>query len=91
MAKPKSQLDHAQGAASKVSFDDFIEMLNSPKRLAWLNFYTGFVRGLASVIGAAIAIVLIGLAVTYLGGIPLIGEFIKQVGQAAGQAAPASM
>ncbi len=86
MAKPKPQIDQATEASSKVNMDDFIRLLNSPKRLAWLNFSTGFIRGLASVIGAAIAIVLIGLAVTYLGGIPLIGEFIKQVGQAAGQA-----
>ncbi len=91
-SKQQRELDAAVGASSKVSMSDFIELLNSPKRLAWLNFYTGFIRGLASVIGAAIAIVLIGAAVTYLGGIPLIGEFIQKIGQAAGQAAvPPSM
>lgn len=88
---PKSEqsreLEAAALASSKVSMRDFVEMLNSPKRLAWLNFYTGFIRGLASVVGAAIAIVLIGAAVAYLGGIPLIGEFIQKIGEAAGMTA----
>jgi len=87
-SEKNKQLDAATAAAGKVSLNEFVELLNSPKRLAWLNFYTGFIRGLASVIGVAIAIVLLGLAVTYLGGIPLIGEFIQKVGQAASQGVP---
>jgi hypothetical protein len=83
-SEQKQELDAAVMASSKVSMRDFVEMLNSPKRLAWLNFYTGFIRGLAGVVGAAIAVVLIGAAVVYLGGIPVIGEFIQKVGEAAG-------
>ncbi len=85
MAQAK-ELKAASKAGAKVGMDEFIELLNNPRRLAWLNFYTGFIRGLASVVGAAIAIVLIGAAVAYLGGIPLIGEFIKKIGEAAGMA-----
>jgi hypothetical protein len=48
----------------------------------WLNFKSGFVRGFAGVFGAAVAILIIGLMVTYLGGIPFVGGFIKQIGDA---------
>jgi len=65
-----------------VSVDGVLEMVNNPKKLLWLNFKAGFVRGFAGVIGAAIAIVLIGFLVAKLGGIPLIGDFLKSIGDA---------
>jgi hypothetical protein len=65
-----------------VSLDGILEILKNKKKLFWLNFKAGFVRGFAGVIGAAIAIVLIGSIVAKLGGIPIIGEFLKQIGDA---------
>lgn len=65
-----------------VFLDGILELLNNPKKLMWLNFKTGFVRGFAGVIGAAIAIVLIGFLVAKLGGLPLIGDWLKQIEQA---------
>ena len=33
-------------------------------------------------LGAALAVILIGVLATYLGGIPMIGDFIKQISDA---------
>lgn len=65
-----------------VSLDGILEILKNKRKLLWLNFKAGFVRGFAGVIGAALAIVLIGFVVAKLGGLPVIGEFIKQIGDA---------
>lgn len=65
-----------------VSLDGILEILKNKKKLFWLNFKAGFVRGFAGVIGAALAIVLISFIVAKLGGIPVIGEFLKQIGDA---------
>ncbi len=86
MAQSKEQtqeLKQAGKASSKVGMQEFIELLNSPGRLAWLNFSTGLVRGIGGVVGAALAIVLIGAAVTYLGALPYIGQFINKIAAAA--------
>ena len=65
-----------------LSLDAILETLKSRRKLFWLNFKAGFVRGFAGVFGAAVAILIIGLMVTYLGGIPFVGEFINKIGEA---------
>lgn len=65
-----------------ASLDSILDILKNKKKLMWLNFKSGFVRGFAGVFGAAVAILIIGLMVTYLGGIPFVGGFIKQIGDA---------
>ena len=65
-----------------VSLDGILEVLKNKKKLFWLNFKAGFIRGFAGILGAALAILFVGFLATYLGGIPMIGDFIKQVGNA---------
>ncbi len=79
------ELKTAAKAGSKVGMNEFVELLNSPGRLTWLNLHTGFVRGFGAAIGAAAALVALGLAVTYLGGVPILGKFISNIAAAAGQ------
>ncbi|MEI6581367.1 MAG: DUF5665 domain-containing protein [bacterium] len=79
----KDQANSKQIKAEKIiSLDGVMEILTNPKKLFWLNFKAGFVRGFAGVLGAALAIILISLMVAKLGGVPVIGEFIKQIGSA---------
>ena len=88
MAQSKArttELKTAAKAGSKVGMNEFVELLNSPGRLTWLNLHTGFVRGFGGAIGAAVALVALGVAVTYLGGLPFIGKFINNIATAAGQ------
>jgi hypothetical protein len=65
-----------------ISLDGILETLKNKKKLFWLNFKAGFVRGFAGILGAALAVILIGVLATYLGGIPMIGDFIKQISDA---------
>lgn len=70
-------------ATDLLSLDAALELLQDRKKLFWLNFKAGFVRGFAGVLGAVLAILVIGYLVASLGGAPIIGDFIKDIGQAA--------
>lgn len=69
-------------AAAKVSFEDFINLLNSPQRLAMLNLRAGFWRGIGLTIGAAVVVVMVGFLVYFMGGLPYIGDFLRQIDNA---------
>lgn len=66
-----------------LGLDAINELLGKPHKLWWLNFKTGLIRGFSSVVGAALAIVIIGFLVTLLGGLPVIGNIIHSIGDAA--------
>lgn len=83
MVKADNDVDKLHKSSAKLGIDDLVSLLNSPKRLTWLNFYTGFLRGVGSVLGAAITLVIVGLMVQYLGGIPWLGDLLSKIGQAA--------
>lgn len=72
----------AKDLSNTLGLDEINEFLKNKKKLWWLNFQTGFVRGFSSVLGAAIAIVLIGFVVSLFGGLPYIGNFIQKIGEA---------
>lgn len=75
-----SRLDRK--ATDSVSLDTVAELLHNPRKLWWLNFKTGLTRGFAGVLGAALAIVIIGFLVAKLGGLPIVGDFLREVGNA---------
>ncbi len=66
-----------------IGLDHVNELLANQRKLTWLNIKVGMLRGFGGVIGAAIAILLIGFLVSRLGGLPLIGEFVRSIGEAA--------
>ena len=66
---------------SVISLDQVLELLHDKKKLYWLNFKAGFIRGFAGVLGAALAVVLLGYLVASFGGLTIIGDFISQLGQ----------
>ena len=69
-------------ATDVLSLDAVLELLRDPKKLFWLNFKAGFVRGFAGVMGAVLAILIIGYLVASLGGVPIVGDFVKDIGEA---------
>lgn len=81
MAEKKNQ--KTPRATELLSLDAALELLQDRRKLFWLNFKAGFVRGFAGVIGAVLAILIIGYLVANLGGVPVIGDFIKDIGEAA--------
>ncbi len=82
-SRKDNPVENTKQTLDVVGLDAINELLHKPKKLFWLNFQTGFVRGLAGVIGAAVAIIIIGLLVTYLGGLPYIGTLLQKIGEAA--------
>ncbi len=80
---PKKAASHKIQASDVLSLDAALELLQDRRKLFWLNFKAGFVRGFAGALGAIIALVIIGYLVSNLGGMPIIGDFIKDIGEAA--------
>lgn len=56
------------------------------KNLFWNNLVGGIAWGLGSVIGATIVATILGLFFYYLGGTPIIGEWIARIKQATEEA-----
>lgn len=82
-ATKAQELDAAERAAGLVGAEEFVNLLNDRWRFAWLNFRAGLYRGVGLTLGVALVIVLLGWLVTVLGGIPYIGDFIRDVQESA--------
>ena len=66
-----------------LALDQINELLHNPKKLAWLNFSTGFIRGFAGLFGVITAVSLIALLVYLFGGLPYIGDLLHKIYAAA--------
>ncbi len=83
MAKPtKNNSVASQQLAASLGLEAINELLTNKKKLWWLNFQTGFVRGFGGVLGAAVVIVIIGFLVTVFGGLPYIGHLLQKISAA---------
>ncbi len=82
MAAAKRSQFKDSAATNALALDAIAELLHSPRRLFWLNLKTGFIRGFGGVLGAAVAVVLIGILVAIFGGLPYIGGVVKSIEQA---------
>ncbi|MBA3678735.1 hypothetical protein H0W80_00850 [Candidatus Saccharibacteria bacterium] len=80
--KKVSQQQAQKNIFDATALDAITELLQSPKKLFWLNFRTGFTRGFAGVLGAAVAIVAVGIIVALFGGLPYVGSFLQKIGEA---------
>ncbi|KJS19151.1 MAG: membrane protein [Clostridiaceae bacterium BRH_c20a] len=65
----------------KMKLAEYIELLNNPKKLLWVNFIAGVARGLGTAIGFTIlfAIILYFLQKLVLLKLPLISDFIADI------------
>ncbi len=78
---PLKDPSHDIEASKVVALEAAFEILKDKRKLFWINFSAGFIRGFAGVLGVAIAVVIIGYAVSSLGGLPVIGDVINRIGQ----------
>lgn len=83
VATKAQELDAAERAAGLVGAEEFVNLLNDRWRFAWLNFRAGVYRGIGLTLGVALVIVLLGWLVAVLGGIPYIGDFVREVQESA--------
>ncbi len=85
MAKSKPQqyqkddIDQAARVAQIFSASELIELINNRWRFAWINFRAGFYRGVGTTLGVAVVVVLVSWLVIILGGVPYIGDFVKNI------------
>ncbi|MGI6226424.1 MAG: DUF5665 domain-containing protein [Peptococcales bacterium] len=77
-----------EGLLKKLSLDlekmklaEYVELLNNPKKLLWINFISGIARGLGTAIGFSIlfAMFLYLLQKLILLKLPLISDFIADI------------
>jgi hypothetical protein len=71
----------ADKIAGLLAFDAMIELVQTKRKFFWLNLSAGLLRGVGAVLGAALAIVLLGYIVSLLGGLPLLGSFLRDIQQ----------
>ncbi|MFZ5596686.1 MAG: DUF5665 domain-containing protein [Bacillota bacterium] len=67
----------------KMKLAEYVDLLNSPWRLLWINFISGIARGLGIAIGFAIlgAIIILLLQKLVDLNIPVIGGYIADIVQ----------
>jgi len=75
----KDDIDRAAKVAQIFSASELIELINNRWRFAWINLRAGFYRGVGTTLGVAVVVVLISWLVIILGGVPYIGDFVKNI------------
>lgn len=70
-------------AMEAVNLAEYVELVRSPWRMAWINFVAGLARGVGIAIGFTIlaAIVLYLLKQLAILNLPIIGRFIAELVQ----------
>lgn len=77
-----SQAKKSKSITDSIGLDQINDLLANQRKLTWLNIKVGMLRGFGGVIGAALAILLIGFLVAKFGGLPIIGDFLQKIGNA---------
>lgn len=81
MEKMVQKLDEMSLAMEKLGIAEYVEMLNNPRRLFYINFWSGVIRGFGMAIGFTLlaALVIYILQQIVVLNTPLIGDFIADL------------
>ena len=71
---PEKELTKVLDAADVV---DFLEYIQSGKRIMWLNFKAGIAKGLGVSLGMTVVLGILIWVLTLLVDLPLVGEYFK--------------
>ncbi len=75
------KLEKLAAAVEKASVAEFIELYREPRRMLYLSFISGIVRGFGLAIGftvvGALFLYLLGLVASW--NLPVVGEFIAEI------------
>ena len=68
-------------AMEKMKLAEYVELLDNPKKLLWVNFIAGIARGLGTAIGLTIlfAVILYFLQKLIMLNLPVISDFIAEI------------
>jgi len=73
-SSPDKELVKVFEAAGVV---DFLEYLQSGKRIMWINFKAGVARGLGITVGMTVILAVLVWVLTMLVDLPLVGEYFE--------------
>lgn len=81
MEKMVQKLDEISLAMEKLGIAEYVEMLSNPRRLFFINFWSGVIRGFGMAIGFTLlaALVIYALQQLVVLNTPLIGDFIADI------------
>lgn len=81
MEKVVQKLDEMSLAMEKLGIAEYVEMLNNPRRLFYINFWSGVIRGFGTAIGFTLlaALVIYAMQQLVILNTPLIGNFIADI------------
>lgn len=85
---PKSKkIDHGKlgQQIEDLLFADYVHIIGSTKRQIWGSVLRGFFTGLGGVIGATLGVALLLTILHFLGGAPVIGEYIRGIAESISQ------
>ena len=71
---PEKELTKVLDAADVV---DFLEYIQSGKRIMWLNFKAGIAKGFGITLGMTVVLGILVWVLTMLVDLPLVGEYFK--------------
>ncbi|HHY94148.1 MAG TPA: hypothetical protein GX513_03930 [Firmicutes bacterium] len=77
----EKRVDELILSLQKARLAEYIELLQRPARLVYLNLLAGLARGLGMAVGFTVlgAIVILILRSSFLANMPLIGSWIAQI------------
>jgi uncharacterized membrane protein YhiD involved in acid resistance len=75
---PEKEIIRAFEAAGVI---EYLEYLQSGKRILWVNFKAGIAKGFGITIGASVVVGLIVWILTMLVDLPLVGEYFESAEQ----------
>jgi len=67
--------------AERLRIREYIELLQRPGRLLWVSFLSGLGRGAGAAIGAVVILTLLGLILSRIVDVPMIGKYLAGVVQ----------
>lgn len=77
--KIEKKLDSIAQIIDKSRIRDYVDLVNSPVRLIYINFVAGLARGLGTAVGlTALAALLFYMLKSWV-NLPLIGQFIAKL------------
>jgi hypothetical protein len=65
--------------AERLRINDYLELLQRPRRLVWVGFLSGLGRGAGAAIGGLIVIVLLGLLLSHVVNMPMVGKYLARL------------
>jgi len=77
----EGQIKKLAESMEKMKLAEYVELLDNPQKLLWVNFIAGIARGLGTAVGFSFifAIILYLLQKLVMFKLPIIGDFIADI------------